>query len=367
MIRPSSLIQQPPAGGTTRHNAPGLVSFLVANYNGGPMLKECLDSIRLQTYPDVEVIVVDNGSTDNSWDLDCFDGLRWRLLRLDHNSGFSPANNLAMATSRGEFVALINNDVILSPDWTTHMVHAITANAKVGSAACLLLQRHNPDRIDSAGFAYHSCGTVTAWRDHPRDSIDYTQHNPFGAVASAALYRRTALDKTGLFHDRYFAYYEDTDLAIRLILHGYPCAFTHAAIAFHLGSATGVSHSRFHTYHLRRNIEYLYWVDMVGTLALRYLVPHLLYESAAFVGAVRDGLLVPFLSAKAGFLRNLGWVMRERRKLHHSLSATNDVRSAKRRLCKHMSPWQEALATRWSERGKPTTPAPRPKEKHRAS
>lgn len=331
---------------------PGLASFLVVNFNGGSMLSECIESIRRQTYPDIEVIVVDNGSTDQSWDLPGFDGIRWRLVRLDHNSGFSPANNLALSKSRGEFVALVNNDVILAPDWTAAMVQAITADTRAGSAACLLLQRHYPDRIDSAGFAYHSCGTVTAWRNYPCDSIDYTQHNPFGAVASAALYRRTALDRVGLFHDRYFAYYEDTDLAIRLMLHGYACAFSRAAIAFHLGSATGVSHSQFHTYHLRRNVEYLYWVDMVGTLALRYLIPHLLYETAAFAGAVRDGLLIPFLSAKARFLRNLGWVMRERRRLRQSLAATGGIRTAKRRLRQQMSPCHEALAARWNERAK---------------
>lgn len=332
--------------------SPGVVSFLIINCNGGPMLAECLDAIRGQTYRDYEVIVVDNGSTDNSWDLPCFDGLRWRLVRLDRNTGFSPANNLALAESRGEFVALLNNDVVLAPDWTARMVSAITADAAAGSAACLLLQRRHPDRIDSAGFAYHTCGTVTAWQDCPRDSLDAANHKPFGAVAAAALYRRTALDKAGLFHDRYFAYYEDTDLAIRLMLHGYTCAFTPAAIAYHLGSATGVSHSRFHTYHLRRNIEYLYWVDMVGSLAFRYLLPHLLYESAALVGAIRDGLLIPFLTAKAAFLRNLGWVVRERRRLRHSLASGNGAQAAKRRLREHVSPCREALTARWTGRSR---------------
>ncbi len=367
MTQQPSPIRQAPPDANTGHNTPGLVSFLVVNYNGGTMLKECLDSIRLQTYPDFEVIVVDNGSTDNSWNLPCYDNARWRLLRLDRNSGFSPANNLAMATSRGEFVALVNNDVILSPDWTAHMVRAITADPASGSAACLLLQRHHPDLIDSAGFAYHTCGTVTAWKNRPRNSFDPARHKPFGSVASAALYRRAALDTVGLFHDRYFAYYEDTDLAIRLILHGYNCAFAPAAIAFHLGSATGLSHSRFHTFHLRRNIEYLYWVDMVGTLALRYLIPHLLYESAAFVGAIRDGLLIPFLSAKAGFLGNLGWVMRERRKLRRRLNAMKGVGSAKRRLRAHMSSWQTALATRWSGQEERTTPAASSGNRHRPS
>jgi len=332
------------------------VTFIVVNRNGGRMLADCLESIKSQTFQDCEVIVVDNGSTDNSWDLPGFDGARWRILRLANNLGFSPANNLALAESRGEFVALVNNDVILSPDWTANMLKAIGADAGSGSVACLILQRRHPDRIDSAGFAYHSCGTVTEWRGCPCNGFDYARHKPFGAVASAALYRRAALEKVGLFHDRYFAYYEDTDLAIRLTLHGYGCAFAHDATALHYGSATGVSRSPFHIFHLRRNIEYLYWVDMVGVMAFRCLLPHLLYECIAFACAIRDGRTTTFIHAKASFFRNLGWVLRERRKLRLSLSASGGLRLARRRLHVRMAPWWKALIVRWAEKRRQSKP-----------
>jgi len=327
-----------------------VVSFLVVNYNGGAMLAECLESIRRQTYLKYEVIVVDNGSTDGSWDMPCFDATRWRLVRLDRNSGFSPANNTAFSESQGEFIALINNDVVLAPDWTTNMVKALTADPQAGSAACLLLQRHQPDRIDSAGCAYYPCGAVTVWSNHPKTDLDPASHRPFGAVASAALYRKDALERTGLFHDRYFAYYEDTDLAIRLALYGYTCAFAHDAIAVHHGSATGRRHSPFHVYHLRRNIEYLYWVDMVGSLAFRYLLPHLLYECVAFAGATMWGQTLPFLKAKASVVRDLRWILQERQNLRCRLSSSGGVREAKRRLRACMAPWWHVFTVRWTER-----------------
>jgi len=329
--------------------APGMVSFLIVNYNGGRMLAECLESIRHQTYRNYEVIVVDNGSTDNSWNISSFDDTRWRIVRLTHNSGFSPANNLALAESRGEFLALVNNDITLARDWAANMVKAISAESGIGSAACIILQRNHPDRIDSAGITYYSCGTVTAWRDCPYHGFDISSHKPFGAVASAALYRRSALEKVGLFHDRYFAYYEDTDLAIRLVLYGYGCAFSADSIAYHYGSATGVSRSYFHIFHLRRNVEYVYWINMVGGMAFRYLLPHLIYELFAFIGALRDRRIKAFILAKGSFLKNIGWVIKERKALRLRLISSVGVVSAQVRLSARMAPWQNALGVRWGE------------------
>ena len=328
----------------------GLVSFLVVNYNGGGLLAECLESIRNQTYPNYEVIVVDNGSTDNSWNSPGFDDARWRIVRLPRNSGFSPANNLALAESRGQFVALVNNDIILARDWAATMVKAISVESGIGSAACVILQRNHHDRIDSAGIAYYSCGTVTAWRDCPYHGFDFSGHKPFGAVASAALYRRDALEKVGLFHDRYFAYYEDTDLAIRLVLFGYGCAFSADSIAYHYGSATGVSRSNFHIFHLRRNVEYVYWINMVGGMAFRYLLPHLIYELFAFIGALRDRRIKAFILAKGSFFKNIDWVIKERKALRLRLISSVGVASAQVRLCARMAPWRNALVVRWSER-----------------
>ena len=89
---------------------------------------------------------------------------------------------------------------------------------------------------------------------------------------------------------------------------------------------------------------------MVGTMAFRYLLPHLLYECVAFAGAIRDGRAMTFIHAKASFLGNLVWVIRERRKLRLSLMASGDLRLAKRRLHTGMAPWWKALSIRWAER-----------------
>jgi glycosyltransferase involved in cell wall biosynthesis len=195
------------------------LSFIVLNLNGGPLLREALQSIERQTFTDYEVLVVDNGSYDRSWDLQCLARPGWYLLRLETNRGFSEGNNIAFARATGAVIALINNDVILDPDWAARIMDAF-ADPQVAFAACRLVQRRHPERLDSAGFDLYACITTKVWMGKPAETFTDRNHDPFGPVAAAAAYRRSALEETGLFHPEYFAYYEDTDLAIRLVLFG---------------------------------------------------------------------------------------------------------------------------------------------------
>ena len=309
---------------TTPHsddNRPAItLSFLIANWNGGTMLRECLDSIAGQaTKAELEVIVVDNGSTDASCDLPHFDRPGWHLERLEQNCGFATANNMAFRLSRGTFIALINNDIQLMPEWTEQILTALRAAPAAGSAACRILQHDRPAQIDSAGFEWHTCAAVSAWQGEPAERFCHGDHRPFGAVASAAVYRRRALEDTGLFRDPFFAYYEDTDLAVRLRLFGHHCVYVNDAVALHRGSATGGPTSRFRDYHLRRNIEYVYWTNMLGSMALRHLPAHVAYETVAFCRALCRGRGRTFLAAKGCALRHSAWIWTERHALREKL------------------------------------------------
>jgi GT2 family glycosyltransferase len=161
-------------------------------------------------------------------------------------------------------------------------------------------------------------------------------------VASAALYRRSALEDVGLFHSEYFCYYEDTDLAVRLVLHGYSTVYVHAAVAYHRGSHTGVKSSDFHVYHLRRNAEYLYWSDMIGMNALWHLPFHLLHETLAFGAAVRHGQGAVVLRAKRDALKNTDFILRARTALVERLRVSGKLAASHRELARHMRtglPW----------------------------
>jgi len=315
------------------------VSFLIVNLNGGDMLRGCLDSIAAQTFTDYEVVVVDNGSTDGSRDQPHFARPGWKLIRFDTNKGFSVANNRAFAESSGEWIALVNNDVTLETDWLALMMAATTSSHGLGSVACRLLQASDPARLDSAGFEFFGCATASLWAGRAASDFDRPDHAPFGAAASAALYRRQAIDSVGLFHPEYFAYYEDTDLSLRLVLYGYGCAYAPSAVARHRGSATGGHGSDFKVYHLRRNVELLFWVDMVGGLAWRFFLPHLLYESLCLFAAAPRGRLRSVLRAKRDAWHMRHWIGLERRRLYEQLRSSIGLRVAQQRLLSRMTPW----------------------------
>jgi GT2 family glycosyltransferase len=306
------------------------LSFLILNYNGGDLLRSALESIERQTFTDFEVIVVDNGSQDGSWDLPCFQRANWLLLRQPANTGFAEGNNIAFARSRGALVALVNNDTVLAPDWAEKVAAAFEDPA-VGSVACR--------KLDSAGFDLYACVTTLSWTGRPADQFTGREHRPFGPVAAAAAYRRAALEQCGLFHPEFFAYYEDTDLAMRLVLFGRQCRYCNDALAWHLGSATGRQFSAFHRHHLRRNVELVYWINMAGASAWRHLPGHLLYELMAFAGMLARGQGLVFVEAKLAALRMAPWIRRERQALADKLGRTPGLRAARRNLESRLKPF----------------------------
>ncbi|MDD2235852.1 MAG: glycosyltransferase family 2 protein [Kiritimatiellae bacterium] len=303
-------------------------SIIIVNYNGGAMLRTCLDSVKRQTFRDYEVIVVDNGSKDDSLDIPFLDtDPQYRVIRLNRNSGFSEANNIALKQVRGEFIVLLNNDVVLDSSWLGAMIHAAQP-AQIGSVACQLRQANAPHLLDSVGFAMFFNGSADTFYGCDAQTFNHATHIPYAAAASAALYKKSALDKLKfLFHDEYFAYYEDNDLAFRLRAFGYNVAYASDAIGWHIGSATGKRKSKFHVFHLRRNIEFFFWINTTGKHILRYGLLHLISEGLAFYELIKQGRPGVFIRAKIAFLRYLPWAISERKKLFGTISRKSHLKA----------------------------------------
>src|SRR5437870_4435895 len=94
-----------------------MISVVVVNWNGKTLLPDCLQSLRSQTFPDVEILVVDNGSTDGSADWVRQNFPEFRLVQLNENRGFAGGNNAGIIQARGEWIALLNNDAAAAPAW----------------------------------------------------------------------------------------------------------------------------------------------------------------------------------------------------------------------------------------------------------
>jgi len=229
------------------------VSVVIINWNGKEHLARCLASLEAQTYRDFEIIIVDNGSTDGSV---AFIRERFPEVRLicnEHNLGFARANNQGIAIARGRYVAILNNDTQVEPQWLEALVHAAETHPEIGAFASLVLFNDKRDTVDSAGLTVSVLGHGI--QNLLGEGIEQVSgvREVFGVSATAALFRRELLQDIGLFDEDYFAYYEDVDLAWRARLRGWRALLVPEAVVYHAHSATAGRGSPFKKRLLTRN------------------------------------------------------------------------------------------------------------------
>jgi GT2 family glycosyltransferase len=309
----------------------GKVSFIIVNWNGRETVEECLDSLLGQTHTNREIIFVDNHSSDGSLELVRDSYSLDKLISLDQNHGYAEANNIGFAQAEGKFIALVNNDAVLDPLWLENAVNVFCQDKEgtVGSVATKIINYHQRDIIDTAGVEFFGFGAGWDYKGLPVDSKEVNSRKEvFGAVATASLYRKKILDRIGLFDPRYFIYFEDTDLAFKLRLFGYKCLYEPEAICFHHGGVKQDKDSRFYIDYGRRNIEFLFLKNFQGRLLAKYALSHCLYEGVLFGFFLFSGKGIPFLRAKIQFLKNLGYLLQERKKLKQALKISGKYEDA---------------------------------------
>jgi N-acetylglucosaminyl-diphospho-decaprenol L-rhamnosyltransferase len=216
---------------------PPSVDVVIVAYNRYELTDSCLRHLAAQTLAH-RVIVVDNGSTDDTSERITVDWPDVALERLEQNRGFAEACNRGVAAGSGEIVVLLNNDVDSRPDFLERLVVPLAANEHVGAVAALMVQP-GEQLIDSAGLAADvTLGAFPRLQGlhvgHARD-----EHPGLaGPAGTAAAYRRAAWDQVGGLDEGIFAYMEDFDLALRLRGAGWAAAVATDAVGVHLGSAT---------------------------------------------------------------------------------------------------------------------------------
>lgn len=265
----------------TAYDARIPVSAVVVNWNGRAHLETCLGSLLDQTLDGVEVILVDNGSTDGSLDLvrERF-GETVRILANSTNLGYGRALNIGMRAARGRYLFVLNNDTQVAPGCLAALAAAADRHPSTGSFAPKILSFDDPSCIDGIGLLLYPDGSARARGRLERDSGQYDREEEvLMASGCAMLLRRAMLADIGGFDEDLFAYCEDTDLGLRARLAGWHCRAVPAAVVYHKYSATTSAYSPEKAFLVERN---RFWV------ALKCLPAPLLFASPFFT-ALRFG------------------------------------------------------------------------------
>ena len=226
-----------------------MVSILITTFNSAKFIERCLNSAQHQSYWPLEIIIVDNASTDGTAELlsKLQSGTKviYKVIYNKTNVGFAAAQNQAARSAQGSWLLSLNPDVVLSPNFITEAVSIGETNPKVG-AVCGKLLRWNPGDdpeftqvIDSTGIYFLS---NLRHLDRGAGELDRGQFEGaeyvFGATGAAALYRRIMFEDVSVdgefFDEQFFAYREDADLAWRAQLMGWRCLYTPRAVGWHV-------------------------------------------------------------------------------------------------------------------------------------
>jgi len=222
-----------------------LVSVTIVTYNSGRFIKRCLESALAQKYEKIEIIVIDNNSSDGTIDiLEPFED-RCRIVYNDANIGFAAAQNQAINLSSGDWVFTLNPDVLLLPNFLQALVDAGHIDPKVGTVCGKLLaikstfDHLDTPLVDSTGIYFTPMLRHLDRGSQEIDNGHYLNYEyVFGATAAAALYRRSMIDDVAMqgdfFDPDFFVYREDADVAWRSQLLGWRCIYTPNSRGYHV-------------------------------------------------------------------------------------------------------------------------------------
>jgi GT2 family glycosyltransferase len=241
------------------------VSVIIVNWNGKKHLDVCLSSVFNQNYPNYEVIVVDNGSTDGSVEFIDEKYPQVNLIGLNENTGFARGNNIGIKKAFEDpnvaYIACLNNDTKTDENWLNELVKAAGTDEKIGMCQSKILFM-GTEKIHSTGILLYKDLTTTNRGMFEEDKGQYDgKLDIFGPIGCSALYSRVMLEKIDLgyneyFDNDYFAYREDDDVAWRGRFAGFICVFVPRSVVYHVHSATGKARSSFKIYQTERNRIY---------------------------------------------------------------------------------------------------------------
>lgn len=236
-----------------------LVSVIIVNWNGVEHLKKCLPSLYAQSYKNIEVILVDNGSEDGSVEWAKGNYSKIKIVVNKKNLGFAEGNNLGFNIARGEYVLFLNNDTIVSKNFLIELLRVMKGDKKIGGVQSKILFMDNHSQLDSVGSFLTYTGFLYHIGVYAPDSQEFNKQKIiFSAKGACMMFKRKVLDEIKvdgeIFDSRFFAYFEESDMCHRIWLAGYKIAFVPKSVIYHKFGATSIKLLKpFVEYHSYKN------------------------------------------------------------------------------------------------------------------
>ncbi len=304
-----------------------LVSIIIVNYNGRELLAKFLPSIQKLSYPNFEIIVVDNGSIDGSVQFLKKSFPEVKVVALKENLGWGPGNNRGAECSKGDYLWFVNNDLEVERDSLTNLVQYMETNPEVGICIPLDIFYSDKRHISAAGNNFDRFGRVSRIglglgieRVILSDPYEISY-----AGGSAPLIRRDVYTRIGAFDDDIFLLGDDIDISIRCWIYGYKVMFVPSSKIYHVVSATlsvsgEVRGAKGFYYHVQSGIHFMLKDLQVSTLitALPYFILDSFTGALILLGRRKPQFLTMWLKALMWNVNMLPKTLRKRKEIQRN-------------------------------------------------
>ncbi len=316
---------------------PTSVAVIIPHHNGQQMLADCLSSLSRTDYDDYCIYLVDNASSDGSpqWAKKNHPGIK--IIASEKNLGYAGGCNLGIRSTTEDYVVLLNNDTEVEPGWLTRLVFEMDQDQTVAAAQPKILWLKDRSLFDYSGgaggmmdiFGFPYC-LGRLFESKEKDSGQYNGkiRDIFWASGSASIYRRSALDKTGLLDEDFFMHMEEIDLAWRMHLTGFRVISVPNSVIYHLSGGSLPAGNFRKMYLNHRNSLLMLWKNY-SPASLMWVWPlRQALEMMAFIKALISGNLE---WAKAIVQATL-WVIENPRMVWKKHREVQNIRSVNDRI-----------------------------------
>ncbi len=235
-------------------------SLIILNWNGEEDTKMCLDSLSKLKYKNFEVVLVDNDSQDNSVEeLEEFIKSKKfsytiKFIKNERNRGFTGGNISALPHCEGEYIILLNNDIVVDPCWLGYLVETAKSDKNIGVVGGKAYRWNEDNPPYNKKNQFYSFQKVDPWLGYSHTVEGVTESSVADSISGCAvLIKKEVIDKVGFLEEVFFAYYEETDLFARVIRAGYKVIYDPSAEVWHQVGKSSGGYSYFYLYQMARN------------------------------------------------------------------------------------------------------------------